>query len=605
MSATFPRDTVDASPEYCACVNDLEREIVDALVCWVKPQLSLDPLGVFKEDQDTKNNEFGSREQGITMRALLSTLSAILITIVSLSVIQSHVTQLFGGSIDFALEERVGDSIYHISLKNGLQFQISSAGEEQKKHSDGISALSINTDRAEKTDPQADPQVYVPPDQLMRKELSQGLSQGESLLETFERSRDRIFEVLLVNFGIHIERQLSEKTAWLDELHRDLRYLSLLALILLLLPFITYTRSKSVSLAMKLIPYSTASCACLMVISVWLLEQIYNLQGLQMTLGILSVPYNTLHLDGLLAIKLAPTQLLADHAPLLILEGFQWESTAGYTDPWGTLALLMSQLQASSIAHFVRDLIGVSEKITALYGPLFAGVSFYLIYVVIKPVMIELLKYPRVLVESDSTPSLRRFFSYLKLVFGVVWVEIRALFMTIIFTLALFTLMYALLLSASAIAGASLFSVAIWAGELASLSAELPEYSLAGVLSVIYLFLFLFNASMALILSLGIRSLYLVSRDKFTQKTSYRDYPTLSGVMRFTFKRALPKFTLQLITILCASLLVIYAQSAPTTSITLMICAFTIPVGALWFARPPIRELLTLYRADLLIRLPS
>jgi hypothetical protein len=530
------------------------------------------------------------------MKNLLTLIFFICISIVSLFVILIQVTKIIDKPFQYAVETS-GES-----FKTSITFGTSGIQLLIDKNEDHHAELT-NKKSVSSKDSINSATTVLNSSQLIKDFVLNKLMFSNSPLVILDKSRDELFKLLLSNYHRSLEKQAKKKLTWIVNLNYYLQFICLMPLLFLLIPWIVYHKSnQSIRTCFRLLPFSLVITASCMAISVWLLELLYNLQALQVYLGILLVPTNTIHLDALLAFKYAPLEPLADSMKLYLLDGIDWETSPGYMDPLGTLSLIYSQLSDSSLMHLVKQFVNMTSELSALYGPFLASVSLFLIYIVFQPIIKELLAYPISILDDHVEIKQLSTLTYIKQVLKIFWVEIRAFLLTLLYALLMFVILFAIQLLASAVAGVSFLSLAIWMSELLSLNSSVPELLILFTLSATMVFVLFFNLSLIVTLSFGIRGFYLITRDKFKYKMRYSNYPMLTKIMSLIFVSVAPKLLLQVLIVSVLFTIVLVLQCTQVTSIFLLGIAICITTGFSWYYFPPISGILALYKSDLLDR---
>ena len=555
------------------------------------------------------------------MKNVFKLLFSLSMSFLAVIVILTQVGQILNTPITYVVDKDIGNLHTQIKMgSSGFQFKINSSSNPASSlpSSDSISqdvssfeSKSVSLGHSQSTQSSKEalekkPSLSSSP-QLIKDFMLNHLLLATNPLLLLHKSRETLFEQFMLNYQQSIETQATEKLAWISRINRFLQFLCLLPLLFLLIPFIIYLKYKDQNnpfrKSLRSVPFSLIITASCIIFLTWLLQALYQLQSLQVYLGVLFTPLNAIHLDALLAFKYAPLEPLAQTLQLYLLDGMNWETSAGYMDPLGTLNLIYGQLEHSSFVQTGRSVLESIANFPSLYGPFIACVSLFLVYLVFRPVIEELLVYPHFILNDQIDMEEHSLFTYIKQVLKVFWIEIRAFFLAVSSALGIFIFLFIIQLITCALAGLSLISLSIWMSELLSLNAAVPEIRVLFTLSIILIFAFCFNFSLVITLSFGVRSLYLIARDKFRKKVPFRHYPMLFKSMHFIFLSAIPKLLIQLICIALCFSGVFLLHFSQGTSMLLLGLAILIPTCTSWWLFPPTAGLVNLYQSDLLIQL--
>ena len=520
--------------------------------------------------------------ENYSLRAILKAVFGVGICVISLLAMSQLIHKTLNESVNFSIEIKYeGDD---------LSFEVGN----RTVNTDRLASIDVHKD--EFKSPYTDPTGVF----IQREILN-----NSTPLEAFESSRDELFERMIYDFAQGIKESSDQRTHWIQGLHQYLKYLCLLPLLFIGIPIVIFRKTHDVANRVKLsvgvIPFSCGAAAALSWLCAWILEHLFSIQVLQVIMGVLCVPLNAMQLDSILAIKYAPVEPVITALQTFFLAGTEWESSAGFLNPLGTTMAVHAQLSESSIIQICKYLVSFSADITLLYGPCVALLSLAFLYVIFSSLLRELLAHPLSLLDGQAS-SLTTESGYVKLVFKVAWVEFKAVVTTFLIALAIFGIFFILLLLTSVSGCISLVSISIWLGELVSMQTAVPEYGVAFATCSVFLALSLFSTALLLVLGVGVRTVYLISRDKFSRSVPFKSYPMFSKLMGFMFKSAAPKLIAQLIALSACCTLISSLQVSPELSIWMMGGAFVIPTLILWRFLSPIRGIVDLYQYDALER---
>ena len=558
------------------------------------------------------------------LRSLAKKLVLILVSFVSLGVIVSCMNDLMG--LEYALhkEVRVHDSKIklHLSYKR-FNFVIvpdqkddrpsihahdqSSFIPSSQSEVDRVPAISGEQKVADKDQNATEYLPILQSTDLLGQRIQHYvmkiLVSGADPIQSLDQSRNLVFDKLFTRYTQEIEDQARKRSKWLDYLHFHLRFLTFFWLFLVFAPIRNYLKNTRSALSrnqlLSLLPFSLAMCAGSMSLSLWILDLINDLQKLQMTLSVLCIPSNALHLDALLGLKYAPLHLVWNSLKMYQLDSSFFEMSSGYTDPMGTLALIYQNFNSSILIEIAQKTKEFGSLASSFFGPFIALISLSLIYIVYRPIVRELYSFYRSYHKHAHDQERPRLRQVITKIMRLAFIELRAVLLTILVAFMLFVVLFILQLIASGLLGISILSLGIWTSEQMTLNAQLPEYHLLSTLSSIAIFELMFNSSLILILSLGVRGTYLISRDKLTNKVQFKDYAMITVIPKFIFIKAIPKLIFQLMIITMTVALVQVLKPSPTLGVTLMSFAYSIPVIVLWIKLPPTKGLIDLYQMDL------
>ncbi len=394
-------------------------------------------------------------------------------------------------------------------------------------------------------------------------------------------------------------RVVVSRTAWLSWFERALDMLALGILVLLFIRFRTY-RERS---PWQTVPLFLMTAAAVLVLLSTLIGFVVSVQTIQVGLAAFGAP-NLVVTDAFIHYVL----FIGDPDIAELIAALQEGLALAPLDPMaalgvvkhlfdGVLAAQQSAVLDSAI-HVISNLTWVID----LYAPAVAGATALVAYTVLRPIVIEQLRYPSQVLDGELESGVWR---YIRSQLGVWWREFRAV---------LWMMLFIILLTVLAVLTVRLLAFPMVIGVIKTLLATeahlraggaMPDIGL--VASLCCLVLYLVVCSVLCIAPLGIilGKAYSVVRDRLLHKRRFRDYGLFWRAFRLAGSGIAGRTALTAVVIGASYYWLAITIASPVVRVWLPVPLYGLAFWMLIARGKPIARLLEVYRTDQLGINPS